>query len=447
VAGAHTGRGSRCKTQDGEQFGRTGSLLSVTALALALFVAILVISLWRGVNLGITSGAAVLVLAGAASLSSQQVLSAFPADLCVLIVGVSLLFSHAQESGAIDRLIMLSTRLIGSRSYVLPWVGFALGLVLTTVGGFPSAIMALVVPLIARLAIAYRTNYVAVSVATVLGAISGGFSPLSPCGALIRTLTVKAHLHYPPWGLWAVGVTGHAIIAALVVVVYRKDVFVKHSGPLNLDTAAQLDEPTDVTANARYQWACAVSLGVLTASSVLTNVNAGLVAVGLAFVLQLLFRPEEKTILNRVPWSIVVLVTGLLLYLGAAEKAGVFDVLKHALLSLSGPVWGVAALTYFTAILSNVESSTVVIVGVAVPLCISLCSHGAIPLFLGLVAVSLAAATPVMSPVHVGGALVLGNAPENKSGVTKTLLLWALAVSVLVPAAAVTAAAVHRLIS
>ncbi|OBA63920.1 hypothetical protein A5647_00190 [Mycobacterium sp. 1100029.7] len=414
---------------------------------MALFVAILAVSLWRGVNLGITSGAAVLILASVASLSSQQVLAAFPADLCVLIVGVSLLFSHAQESGAIDRLITLSTKLIGSRRYVLPWVGFALGLLLTTVGGFPSAIMALVVPLMARLAIAYRINYIAVSVATVLGAISGGFSPLSPCGALIRTLTVKAHLHYSPWGLWAVVVAGHLIIAALVVAFYRKEVFVKHSGRLDLDAAAPRDESTAVTPSASvpYQWACAAALVALTASSVLTKINAGLVAVGLAFLLQLLFRPDEKTILGRVPWSIVILVTGLLLYLGAAEKAGVFEVLKHALLSLSGPVWGVAALTYFTAILSNVESSTVVIVGVAVPLCISLCSHGAIPLFLGLVAVSMAAATPVMSPVHVGGALVLGNAPEDRGKVTKTLLLWAFAVSVLVPAAAVAAAAVHRL--
>jgi Na+/H+ antiporter NhaD/arsenite permease-like protein len=421
----------------------------VTALAVVLFVAILAISLWRGVNLGITSGAAVLILASAASMSSQQVLSAFPGDLCVLIVGVSLLFSHAQESGAIDRLITMCTNLIGDRSHIVPWVGFALGAVLTTVGGFPSAIMALVVPLMAKLAVAYRTNYVAVSVATVLGAISGGFSPLSPCGALIRTLTGKAHLYYSPWGLWAIVVSGHLVISALVVVFYRKDLFASHPRPLDANAAPEQIEPEPTKTarvEVRYQWACAVSLIVLTISSILTNINAGLVAVGLAFLLQVLFRPDEATILGRVPWSIVVLVAGLLLYLGAAEKAGVFNVLKNALLSLSGPVWGVAALTYFTAILSNVESSTVVIVGVAVPLCISLCSHGGIPLFLGLVAVSMAAATPVMSPVHVGGALILGNAAEDKGRVTKTLLSWAFAVSVLVPAIAIGAAAVHRLI-
>lgn len=421
----------------------------MTALAVALFVAILAVSLWRGVNLGITSAAAVLVLASAASLSSQQVLSAFPADLCVLIVGVSLLFSHAQQSGAIDRLIILCTNWIGSRAYILPWLGFALGLVLTTVGGFPSAIMALVVPLIARLAIAYRTNYVAVSVATVLGAISGGFSPLSPCGALIRTLTSKAHLHYSPWGLWAVVVAGHLVIAALVVAFYRKDLFASHFGPPDLPPATEREEATRAAASpvdVRYQWACAGSLVVLTMSSILTNVNAGLVAVALAFLLQVLFRPHEATILGRVPWSIVILVTGLLLYLGAAEKVGVFEALKHDLLSLAGPVWGVAALTYFTAILSNVESSTVVIVGVAVPLCLSLCSHGGVPLLLGIVAVSMAAATPVMSPVHVGGALILANGSEDKRRLTKTLLGWAFTVSVLVPAAAVAAAAVHRLV-
>jgi Na+/H+ antiporter NhaD/arsenite permease-like protein len=437
------------KTRTANNPAEQETLLSVTALAVALFVAILAVSLWRGVNLGITSGAAVLILASVTSMSSQQIFSAFPGDLCVLIVGVSLLFSHAQESGAIDRLIALCTTLIGSRSRIVPWVGFTLGLVLTTVGGFPSAIMALVVPLIAKLAIAYRTNYVAVSLATVLGAISGGFSPLSPCGALIRTLTLKAHLHYSPWGLWAVVVSGHLILAALVVVFYRKDLVVNPSRSLDSDSATEptKDEPTKAAArvDVRYQGACAVSLVVLAITSILTNINAGLVAIGLAFLLQVLFRPDEATILARVPWSIVILVAGLLLYLGAAEKVGVFNVLKDALLSLSGPIWGVAALTYFTAILSNVESSTVVIVGVAVPLCISLCSHGGIPLFLGLVAVSMAAATPVMSPVHVGGALILANATEDKGRLTKTLLLWAFAVSVLVPAAAVAVAAVHRL--
>jgi Na+/H+ antiporter NhaD/arsenite permease-like protein len=184
-------------------------------------------------------------------------------------------------------------------------------------------------------------------------------------------------------------------------VFYRKDLVVKPSRSLDSDSATEptKDEPTKAAArvDARYQGACAVSLVVLAITSILTNINAGLVAIGLAFLLQVLFRPDEATILARVPWSIVILVAGLLLYLGAAEKVGVFNVLKDALLSLSGPIWGVAALTYFTAILSNVESSTVVIVGVAVPLCISLCSHGGIPLFLGLVAVSMAAATPVMS--------------------------------------------------
>jgi di/tricarboxylate transporter len=421
--------------------------VSVTALAVVLFVAIVAVSLWRGVNLGITSGAAVLVLAGVTSMSSQQVLQAFPADLCVLIVGVSLLFSHAQQSGAIDRLIATSTRAIGSRSHILPWLGFALGLVLTTVGGFPSAIMAIVVPLIANLAAAYKTNYVAASLATVLGAISGGFSPLSPSGALIRTVTSKAHLHYSPWGLWAVVVAGHFVVAAFVVAFYRKDLFANDSRTAPAaDEAEPIGEPTQPEArvDVRYQWACAVSLAVLAISSILTNVNAGLVAVALAFLLQVLFRPDEVTILARVPWSIVVLVTGLLLYLGAAEKAGVFDVLKGGLSHLSGPILGVAALTYFTAILSNVESSTVVIVGVAVPLCISLCSRGGIPLFLGLAAVSMAAATPVMSPVHVGGALILGNAVEDKGRLTKTLLGWALTVSVLVPAVAVAATAVYR---
>jgi hypothetical protein len=47
--------------------------------------------------------------------------------------------------------------------------------------------------------------------------------------------------------------------------------------------------------------------------------------------------------------------------------------------------------------------------------------------------------------VHVGGALILANATEDKGRLTKTLLLWAFAVSVLVPAAAVAVAAVHRL--
>ena len=92
-----------------------------------------------------------------------------------------------------------------------------------------------------------RTNYIAVSLATVLGAISGGFSPLSPCGALIRTLTLKAHLHYSPWGLWAVVVSGHLILAALVVVFYRKDLVARQSRPVDTNEATEPteDEPAE----------------------------------------------------------------------------------------------------------------------------------------------------------------------------------------------------------
>ncbi|WP_338836713.1 SLC13 family permease [Gordonia polyisoprenivorans] len=83
--------------------------------SLVVLAGILVISILRKVNIGIVALAATLLMTTATHTDATKTLSKFPASLVILIIGVTLLFAHAERSGAINWLVEHALRWIGNR--------------------------------------------------------------------------------------------------------------------------------------------------------------------------------------------------------------------------------------------------------------------------------------------------------------------------------------------
>lgn len=421
-------------------------------ISVCLLAAVFAVSIWRRVNVGIVAFAATLLLSAVAPVSIKDALAAFPTDLCLLIIGVTLLFGHAEHSGIIDRLLELATGRLGHRRWLVPWLGFAAGAVLTTVGGFPTAIAAAVLPIISRLATANRVGYLRTAIITALGINSAGFSPLSTSGALIHTLAGKAHLDYPEWTLYVIVLGLHVVLALVTFALLGRKAEAPDKEPVAAVAGGERPGSPARSAGAQiveddkprppagrftgYQWACLAGLAIFVIITVAFRADVGMVAITLAFVLQLLFRPNEKELIAHVPWHAVILVAGLLVYLGALEHLGTLKSVGNALGHISSPVLGLLVLAYLTALVSNVESSTLVVLGVTIPLALSLAAGHPGLVLATLVTVSMAAAAPAINPAHIGGALILANTPAtdpHHQRYFRALIAWAGTATALIP--------------
>lgn len=150
--------------------------------------------------------------------------------------------------------------------------------------------------------------------------------------------------------------------------------------------------------------------------------------------LQLFFRPNEKELIARIPWPVVLLVCGLLVYLGALQHLGTLTAVETALSHISSPILALTVLAYLTAVVSNVESSTLVVLGVAAPLALSLGLHYPALLLAIIATIAMSAAAPAINPAHIGGALILASAPAaDQQRNFRTLIIWAGMATVIVP--------------
>lgn len=428
--------------------------------SLVVLAAILAVSILRKVNIGIVALVATLVLATVTHTSVKETLKAFPASLVILIIGVTLLFAHAERSGAVNWMVDRALRAIGPRHWLIPWLGFALGAALSTIGAFPTAPISLLLPMLGRIARTYRLNYLMMAVICVLGSNAAGLSPLSPAGALLETLARNAQVTYDPWELYAIVMALHVVVAAGIFLVQggvrsSRAVAALSAEPTPVavaaggetatggasvghDPAVGNDDqvPTETRFTVRYRTASLVSLLLFVVVTVVFKLDVGLTAIALAFLLQIAFRPPEGELIKRVPWNVVLLLGGLVIYLDLLDTIGTLESIEHALGGIGSPVLLILVVSYITGLISNMESSTLAVLGVTIPVALSVAGGSPDGVVAVMVAVVMSAAVVVMSPLHIAGALIIGNTPhDDQQSVFRRLLIWSAVLTAVVPGA------------
>ncbi|KEZ77471.1 putative dicarboxylate carrier protein [Salinisphaera hydrothermalis C41B8] len=376
------------------------------------------ISIWRSVNLGIIAFAAVFLLGAAAGIAPQNYLTHFPADLCLLIIGVTMLFAHAERSGAIEWLLSKVLSLVGKKSRILIWVPFALGAVLSAAGGFPGAVVAIVTPVAAKLSRASGIDYMTVAILGVWGATSGAFSPISPYGAALQTAAERANLAYNPWVLFGAVLAVQLILAVLTSIILPRVNRQLDPKQAHLNTSVQnhdLDaaetQPSTTARRAKAYCYCSLAAILIFVGLVAAfPLDIGLVALALSLALQLVFHPDEKAIIRAVPWAVILLLSGLLVYIGVLGQLGTINALESILEGALAPVVSVLLVIYLTAVIGNIDSSTLAVLTIAAPLALTATGHIPAAGLAILTAIGVVGSTTTISPVHVGGAMIMGNA-------------------------------------
>jgi hypothetical protein len=147
----------------------------------------------------------------------DEVLADFPADLFIILVGVTYLFAIAKNNGTVDWLVQAAVRLVRGRVALIPWMMFVVISILTAFGAVVPAAVAIIAPVGLSFARRHGINPVLMSLLIINGASAGGFSPISIFGAITNGVVARSGLPGSPLGLF---VSSYVINALLSVVVF-----------------------------------------------------------------------------------------------------------------------------------------------------------------------------------------------------------------------------------
>ncbi|MFF4623478.1 SLC13 family permease [Nonomuraea jabiensis] len=459
--------------------------MTMATLSIIVLAGLLAATLIPGFDLGLGALAAAFLLGLAAGVTEKDVTAFFPADFFVLIVGVTALFAVAQHNGTLEWLLDLLLRLAGGRLVLIALAPFAIGAVLTAAGTLPAAATAIVSPIALGFAARYRISPMLAAVLGVTGIISGLLSPLAVYGVTARELSGKLGIGLPgsaPVTFLAGGLLAGLVVCAGCLVVGRWKGGIPRgrasvpppstpaptasapstsapstpapstpapSTPASTTpasassapaaeqggTATATAEPDAPATSAQRSGARAVTLLCMAAVVVLSvgfDMNVGYLGLTAALILQLAFRMPLGAIVSRIPWNVVLLIGGLLTYVGLMQHLGAFKQISDLLGVTGAPLLSLLVLCYVAGITSFAASSIAVFATV-MPLLPPLVDAGLSPVG-GVLALALASVLVDLNPLGITGGLILGAAePSVRPRLFRQLLTYGLISIVVAP--------------
>jgi Na+/H+ antiporter NhaD/arsenite permease-like protein len=166
-------------------------------ISLAALFVVMAVSCTSAVNAGLLAIALAWVLgiyvapALGTPLTTKDLVAGFPTDLCLTLIGVTLLFSQAHVNGTLDRVARFAVRGCRGDLGLIPVMFFVLSLALSSIGAGNIAGTALMAPL--AMVMAHRSGIPAFLMAIMVahGALGGAMSPLAPTGIIADRLMAR----------------------------------------------------------------------------------------------------------------------------------------------------------------------------------------------------------------------------------------------------------------
>jgi hypothetical protein len=269
------------------------------------------------INVGIVALAlalAVGVFLG--DMTPAAVLRGFPVELLVTLVGVTLLFAIAEVNGTLERLTSRAVRVCRGHAGALPVMFFIVGFAVSTIGAGATPASALLAP--PAMAVAARAGVPPLLMAVMAGngALAGTLSPFAPTGIVAHGVMARIGLGGVVVETFAYNALAHAFVGiAGFLVLGGWRLFRRGAARAAVDEAVPPFE--------RAHWLTAAGIAVLIGSVAGFGLDTGMVALLVATVLILLRTVEEGRAIQRMPWGVMLMVTGVTVLIALMPRAAI----------------------------------------------------------------------------------------------------------------------------
>ncbi|WP_433873445.1 SLC13 family permease [Saccharopolyspora sp. CA-218241] len=378
--------------------------MSAEMISLGALGAMFVIATALPINIGILAFiGAFLVGTWSLGMTEDEIFAGFPVSLFVTIVGVTYLFSVAQRNGTIDLLVRGGVRLVRGKVALIPWVLFGIAAVLTAFGTFTPAAVALLVPIGMSFAHRYGISQLMIGMMVISGAHAGAFSPIAVSGALVLGMVENTSLGIAPATLFFASFGFNVLLSVLTFALLGR------KRPEPVEPTAEERSGVDGAGITWRQGLTLVALSGLVVGALVFHLEIGFLALAAGAVLTLVDVRGQAKAVDGISWSTILLVAGMVTYVGVLEEAGTIDAVSEGAAGMGAPLFVALLLCFVVAVVSAFASSTAIlttIIPIAVPLLLASQLSA-----VGLIA-ALAISTTIVdtSPFSTNGALVLSNA-------------------------------------
>ena len=429
--------------------------MSAPVLSLIILAVMFLLATVLPLNMGALAFVGAFLLGSVfLGMSTTEILANFPGGLFLTIVGVTYLFAIAQNNGTIDLLVRGAVRLVGSKVALIPWVMFAITALITALGALSPAAVAIIAPIALSFAAKHKINPLMMGMMVIHGAQAGGFSPIAVYGVTVNGIIAKTELAASPMAIFLASFVFNLAIAGVLFIVLGGSKLLSSKAGRIVEQAANTrmkvsvgartagvtlqgsgsdispagvsakgttpgnsaaDHAEGSSAGARATVPQLVTILGLIALAVISlgfKVDVGFVSITIAIVLALVSPEAQKGAVNKISWSTVLLICGMLTFVGVLEKAGTIKFVSNGVAELGMPLLAALLICYIGGIVSAFASSTAILAAL-IPLAVPFLATGEIGAVGVIAALAVSATIVDVSPFSTNGALVLANAPEN----------------------------------
>jgi di/tricarboxylate transporter len=396
--------------------------ISVGALVLAV-----VLSCTTTINVGILSLALALIVGLVGHMRPAEVLAGFPADLLVTLVGVTLLFSIAEVNGTLARLTERAVRLCRGHAGVLPVMFFLLGFVIATIGAGATPASALLAPPAMAIAARAQVPPLLMVIMTGNGALAGTLSPFAPTGIVAHGVMRRIGLGGVEWQTFGYNALAHALVGIVGFLLLGGFRLFRTGAGRAAAAPGVAAEPFE-----GRHWATTAAIGALIVAVAGFELDVGMVTLTCAAALILLRAADETRAIQRMPWAVILMVTGVSVLVALLGKTDGLTLISDGIAAVSTPQTIEPVTAFGTGLVSVYSSTSGVVLPAFLPMAPALAERlgGISPLSIAW-SMNVSASLVDLSSLSTVGALYIASAAPGTDTrrLFNQLLAWGLAMT------------------
>lgn len=331
--------------------------MNLGIIALICLIAVIAIGFWRKINVGILAIAIAVILGyGSGEYNTAKIVSGYSASLFITLFGLTMLFGIITHNGCLEQVLRRLINLFGRFIWCVPILLFASAwLVSALAGGFAGLafIVGVTIPVIRS------TGYDPIMLMIIgnAGAQAGRYTRISPDGNIVLNLLAQQGIEGNLTALTLNMTLAMGVIALLAYIYFKGYKTRSTSEKLHLETQKLT----------RKQWIALASLVVMVFAIMVQGRDAGLVGVAISVALIAMGVIDEKTAFNSVPWSTVIMVTGVGVLMKIVINSGGIAILTQLISSMTNAFSAPGASCLMAGVMSWFSSTLGVVVPTLTP--------------------------------------------------------------------------------
>ena len=376
--------------------------MNLAWISLAALIVAITLSMVSSVNVGVVSLAfAWIVGVYLGGMPLGKVIGAFPIDLLLNLVGVTLLFGMANINGTLGRVAARAVRACKGSAGVIPIMFFFIALGLSSIGPGNIATTAIMAPM--AMAVGWRAAVPPFLMALIVGngAQAGALSRFAPTGIIVNENMMKIGLGGHETQTYLNNLLAHVVVTFTAYFLFGGWRLFRRKPPVRpemaqSDQAGARAEMVDVECEP-FQTAHWVTMAVLVTLVVVViqfKAHVGMAAITGAALLSLVGAANEKEAIRRMPWGVILMVCGVTVLIGVLAAQRGIDLFTDMLATISSP----GTVTFMMALVTGAVSVYSSTSGVVLP--------AFLPTVPGLAKAIGADPMAIASSMNVGGHLV-----------------------------------------